>query len=212
METVLHRPEPRWRVARRRRIWMIRIVLLVLLALAVAHVMDAIRGDEGEIVVAFEGDLVEVADTPERAGALPSGVTGFDDHYPGVANLDPRLRDAVRAATALAEADGISMQVTSGWRSAGYQDRLFAQAVATYGPDDARRWVATAQTSAHVTGDAVDIGGWDAMDWLARNGAQFGLCQIYGNEAWHFELRPEAAGQGCPPQYPDPMHDPRMQS
>lgn len=48
------------------------------------------------------------------------------------------------------------------------------------------------------------------MEWLARRGAEFGLCRVYANEPWHFELRPEATEGGCPPQYPDPSHDPRM--
>ena len=46
--------------------------------------------------------------------------------------------------------------------------------------------------------------------WLARNGARYGLCQIYRNESWHFELRPEAVRWGCPAMYADPTHDPRM--
>ena len=52
----------------------------------------------------------------------------------------------------------------------------------------------------------------DAAAWLSAHGAEYGLCQIYGNEPWHYELRPEAADQGCPPVYADPTHDPRMQS
>ena len=38
-----------------------------------------------------------------------------------------------------------------------------------------------------------------------------GLCQIYGNEPWHYELRSEAIDHGCPAMYADPTHDPRMQ-
>jgi hypothetical protein len=71
--------------------------------------------------------------------------------------------------------------------------------------------VATAETSAHVSGDAVDIGPFDAAAWLSEHGAEYGLCQIYSNEPWHYELRPEAIDQGCPPMYSDPTHDPRMQ-
>jgi hypothetical protein len=70
--------------------------------------------------------------------------------------------------------------------------------------------VATAETSAHVLGDAVDIGRPDATAWLAEHGADHGLCQIYRNEPWHYELRPEAIDNGCPPMYADPTHDPRM--
>ena len=66
-------------------------------------------------------------------------------------------------------------------------------------------------TSAHVSGDAVDIGRLDAAAWLSEYGAEYGLCQIYGNEPWHYELRSEASDHGCPPMYADPTHDPRMQ-
>ena len=51
----------------------------------------------------------------------------------------------------------------------------------------------------------------DAAAWLSEHGAEYGLCQIYRNEPWHFELRPEAIDHGCPPVYADPTHDPRMQ-
>jgi zinc D-Ala-D-Ala carboxypeptidase len=71
-------------------------------------------------------------------------------------------------------------------------------------------YVATPRTSAHVSADAVDIGPFDATAWLSAHGAEYGLCQIYGNEAWHYELRPEAIDHGCPPMYSDATHDPRM--
>jgi D-alanyl-D-alanine carboxypeptidase len=71
--------------------------------------------------------------------------------------------------------------------------------------------VATPSTSAHVSGDAVDIGRSDAAAWLSEHGAEYGLCQIYGNEPWHYELRSEASEHGCPAVYADPTHDPRMQ-
>ena len=71
--------------------------------------------------------------------------------------------------------------------------------------------MATPSTSAHVSGDAVDIGPADATAWLSEHGAKYGLCQIYSNEPWHYELRPEAIDHGCPPMYADPTHDPRMQ-
>ncbi len=71
--------------------------------------------------------------------------------------------------------------------------------------------MATPTTSAHVSGDAVDIGPFDATAWLSEHGAKYGLCQIYRNESWHYELRPKAIDHGCPPMYADPTHDPRMQ-
>jgi hypothetical protein len=46
---------------------------------------------------------------------------------------------------------------------------------------------------------------------LSLHGAEYGLCQIYGNEPWHYELRPEAIDHGCPATYADPTQDPRME-
>jgi zinc D-Ala-D-Ala carboxypeptidase len=138
-------------------------------------------------------------------------VTVFDDDYPGVANLDADLLQALREAATDAADDGIEFSVNSGWRSPEYQNQLFREAVSEYGSEEeAARWVATAETSVHVSGDAVDIGDSDATAWLSEHGAEYGLCQIYRNEPWHYELRPEAVDHRCPRMYADPTHDPRM--
>jgi D-alanyl-D-alanine carboxypeptidase len=148
----------------------------------------------------------------EADGAVLDGTTVFDNEVPGVAKLDPDLLGDLRQAATDAADDGVVFYVNSGWRSPEYEQHLFDEAVAKYGSAaEASRWVATPTTSAHVSGDAVDIGHADATAWLSEHGAQYGLCQIYGNEPWHYELRPEAINDGCPPMYPDPTHDPRMQ-
>jgi zinc D-Ala-D-Ala carboxypeptidase len=148
----------------------------------------------------------------EADGTLPDGATVFADEIPGVANLDPALLGALRQAATDAADDGVEFVVDSGWRSPEYQERLLLEAVSKYGSEgEAARWVATPNTSPHVSGDAVDIGPSEATAWLSERGAEYGLCQIYGNEPWHYELRPEAIDHGCPPMYADPTHDPRMQ-
>jgi D-alanyl-D-alanine carboxypeptidase len=148
----------------------------------------------------------------EADGVVPAGTTVFDDTLPGVANLDRALLDALRRAATAAGDDGVELDVNSGWRSDEYQERLLRAAISKYGSEkEAARWVGTPDTSAHVSGDAVDIGPSDATRWLSRHGAAYGLCQIYRNEPWHYELRPEATDHGCPPMYADPAHDPRMQ-
>jgi D-alanyl-D-alanine carboxypeptidase len=145
-------------------------------------------------------------------GAVPDGTTVFDDEVPGVANLDPALLRALRRAASDAASDGVHLVVNSGWRSRAYEDRLRREAIAKYGSEaEAARWVATGATSRHVSGDAVDIGPVDATPWLSAHGAAYGLCQIYANEPWHYELRTAAGDQGCPAMYADPTHDPRMQ-
>ncbi|WP_107660562.1 M15 family metallopeptidase [Nocardia suismassiliense] len=144
-------------------------------------------------------------------GAVPSGLTVFDDEIPSVANLDPDLLAALRSAATDAADDGIEFVVNSGWRSPEYQARLLREAVSKYGSEqEAARWVAAPETSAHVSGEAVDIGPAAAAAWLSRHGAEYGLCQIYTNEPWHYELRPEASVRGCPARYADPTQDPRM--
>jgi zinc D-Ala-D-Ala carboxypeptidase len=148
----------------------------------------------------------------EADGAVPDGTTVFDDEVPGVANLDLALLGALRQAATDAADDGVEFFVDSGWRSAKYQEQLLRQAVSEYGSEqEAARWVATPNTSAHVSGEAVDIEPFEATAWLSEHGAEYGLCQIYRNEPWHYELRPEAIDHGCPPVYADPTHDPRMQ-
>ena len=169
--------------------------------------------DQGGVAVEAGGGITtaDVAIT-EADGVLPDGVTVFDGGYPGVANLNTDLLQALRAAATDAADNGIEFHVNSGWRSPEYQNQLLREAVSEYGSaEEAARWVATADTSAHVSGNAVDVGSSDTAAWLSEHGAAYGLCQIYGNESWHYELRIEAIDRGCPPMYDDPTHDPRMQ-
>jgi hypothetical protein len=145
-------------------------------------------------------------------GRLPDGVTAFDTGFPALSKLDPALVRALRRATTAAERQGVTIFVNSGWRSAAYQDRLRDEAVTRYGTGaEASRWVADAAASPHVAGEAVDVGELDATTWLSQHGATYGLCQVYANEPWHYELRADAGERGCPAMFSDPSHDPRMQ-
>lgn len=148
----------------------------------------------------------------DGTGRVADSVSVFDDEEPAVSNLDAELLEALRQAATHARGDGVELIVNSGWRSPEYQDRLFQEAVLEYGSrEEAVRWVATPATSPHVSGEAVDIGHEDATAWLSEHGADYGLCQIYDNEPWHYELRPEAIERGCPTTWADPSQDPRMQ-
>ena len=148
---------------------------------------------------------------PRPSGAVPTA-RRFDD---GIRASPTSIRlslGALRQAAADAAHDGVEWYVESGWRSPEHQQQLLDEAISKYGSEEeAARWVATPETSPHVSGDAVDLGPSDATAWLSEHGAAYGLCQIYGNEPWHYELRPEAIDHGCPPMYADPTHDPRMQ-
>jgi zinc D-Ala-D-Ala carboxypeptidase len=205
------------------------LVVLAVIAAALAHQLpasmsstavtptDVPRGDHrgalGEPGAPGERDaLPERGALGEADGAVTDGTTVFDDEVQGVANLAPDLLAALRQAATDAADDGVEFLVDSGWRSPAYQEHLLQEAVSKYGSaEEAARWVATPDTSPHVSGDAVDIGPSDAAEWLSEHGAEYGLCQIYSNEPWHYELRPEASDHGCPSMYADPTHDPRMQ-
>ena len=140
-------------------------------------------------------------------GMVPEGTTIDDAEVPGVTRLDPALRDALQRAQADA---GMTFYVNSGWRTPAFQQSLIDDAIETYGSrEEAARWVASPHGSAHLSGEAVDIGGWDAAGWLQANGAAYDLCQIYDNEGWHFEIREGASTDGCPPRYADATEDPR---
>jgi D-alanyl-D-alanine carboxypeptidase len=130
--------------------------------------------------------------------AAGSAVTLADDRLPAISRLDPALLAALRQAQADAAADGIAFDVTSGWRSARYQQWLLDDAIERYGSEElARQYVATPDASHHVTGEAVDIGSLDAQLWLSQHGWEYGICQTYANERWHFELATEPGGV-CP--------------
>ncbi len=172
------------------------------------------HGDQGGELGAPGGALLGGPGVALGAGdgVLPTGTRVFDDGLPGVGKLDPALLDALRHASTDAQHEGVGIFVDSGWRSRKYQEQLFRQAVSEHGSTaEAARWVATPDTSPHVSGNAVDIGHAAARAWLSKHGARYGLCQIYRNESWHYELRPAAVDRGCPRMYADPTQDPRMQ-
>lgn len=145
-----------------------------------------------------------LVDSTPDPGTGPTGrvgearVTVADTDHPTIAGLDPALRDALAQATSAAADDGVEVLVTSGWRSREYQAELLAEAVREYGSQaEAARWVASPETSRHVHGEAVDVGPTDAAYWMAEHGARFGLCQVFANEIWHYELLTTPGG-ACP--------------
>ncbi|WP_206342281.1 M15 family metallopeptidase [Streptomyces ureilyticus] len=199
--------------------------LLVVDLIALTAVITAVLGCQGQNPASTSPSASLPAASPpnprhgEHGGALGEAdgvvlgdVTVFDDAIPAVAKLDPDLRTALREVATDAADDGVEFYANSGWRSPEYQNQLLREAISKYGSEgEAARWVATPETSPHVSGDAVDIGRSDAAAWLSEHGAEYGLCQIYRNEPWHYELRTHAIDGGCPRMYADPTEDPRMQ-
>lgn len=137
-------------------------------------------------------------------GWVPDGqqLSPFDLSDPAVNRLDPALLNAVVRAARAAAAANVSLGITAGWRSVQFQQTLFDEAVIEYGSGAlASQYVASPLFSKHVLGKAVDIGPAEAAYWLSHNSAPFGLCQIYAQEIWHFELASDYGGT-CPPLLP----------
>lgn len=190
------------------------LVLSVALSVGPAHAEPAAPDQDGNLVgpaatgPAPNGDddfSVGAGGVDTFGGYLPDGLvlTAFDVTNPVVGRLDPALLAAVQEATRSAAADGVEVRINSGWRSRGFQQRLFEDGVHLYGSAElAREFIASPETSMHVTGKAVDVGGPDAAEWMARNGSRFGLCQVYANELWHYELIADTSGR-CPPMKPN---------
>src|SRR5450631_1574774 len=117
----------------------------------------------------------------------------------GTLGLEPALSQAFDKARTAALAAGLNLVVNSGLRSVAEQQRLYDQAIATYGsPAKARRWVLPPAESGHVRGLAIDVGPPAAATWLEKYGVRYGLCRRYVNEWWHFERLAPAIGQRCP--------------
>jgi LAS superfamily LD-carboxypeptidase LdcB len=129
---------------------------------------------------------------PSQTAVTPNAVGDVKD-------LTPALRTAITAAMAAAAADGVELRVTSGWRSKKHQKLLYEEAIEKYGSAEAaRQWVLPPAESAHVRGEAVDVGPAAGARWLEENGSRFGLCRRYANETWHFELLAPRKGSSCP--------------
>jgi D-alanyl-D-alanine carboxypeptidase len=159
---------------------------LALLGLVIATLLA------GQHALAGPSSHPSIGPTYALQPVAPEGV-GETDH------LTPALHRAVERAIAAAAADGVELRVTSGWRSRAHQEELFEEAVRKYGSEsEASHWVLPPSRSAHVRGEAVDVGPKAGAGWLERKGVRFGLCRRYDNEYWHFELLAAAKGSTCP--------------
>jgi D-alanyl-D-alanine carboxypeptidase len=192
MTTTPIQPRPPVRHApvrtRRRRARRTGLVLAVVVAGGVTagavHVLTAASDDGG----------AAAAIASSTAG--PSPATG----------LDPELERRFHEARAAADADGVELTLTSGWRTAAEQQDLVDAALERYGSaEEAHRWVLPPESSEHVAGLAIDVGPTDGALWLEQHGADFGLCRTYANELWHFEAVVEPGGT-CPPMHEDASH------
>ena len=118
-----------------------------------------------------------------------------------VDELNPLLASRFTAAQIAAAREGVTLYITSGFRTQERQEVLFAEAIKKYGNEtEAAKWVLPAHFSHHPQGLAIDVNypkDPSGAQWLEDNGARYGLCRVYANEWWHFE-GVIAPGQSCP--------------
>jgi D-alanyl-D-alanine carboxypeptidase len=118
--------------------------------------------------------------------------------------LNATLEWRFKAAQAAAKLDGVSLAITSGYRSYSRQSYLFNDAIKRYGSyQAAARWVSPPDISHHPMGLAIDVNypkEPGSAKWLEENGYKFGLCRVFKNEWWHFEGN-IAPGWKCPKMY-----------
>ena len=106
--------------------------------------------------------------------------------------LDSRAAAALRTMAAAAFEDGVTLIVSSAYRSFEYQASLFKRFTASHGEEEASRFSARAGTSQHQLGTVVDLG--DITDafaqtpagkWMAANAGRFGWSLSYPKGAEH---------------------------
>ncbi|MFI1917695.1 M15 family metallopeptidase [Nocardia sp. NPDC020380] len=129
----------------------------------------------------------------DSLGPSPTGTDG----------LQPMLAFAYNLASNEAHAQGVPLWIVSGYRTPAEQEGLWEDGIREYGsPDAARHWVLPPSQSTHVTGQAIDVGPREGAAWLEANGNRWGLCRMYDNEWWHFEVA-TLPGFACPARLPD---------
>ena len=160
------------------------------------------------------------ADSP-GAGSAESGAAAITPTAPTTAaapvlssaptGLHPGLVRAYERAEAEADDAGYELTITSGFRTAEEQAALLEAEVAERGSAaEALWWVFAPDRSMHVQGLAIDVGDGPAADWLAHEGAHFGLCRTLAWEWWHVEWRERwEAASVCPAPAQTPDDAPR---
>jgi hypothetical protein len=119
-----------------------------------------------------------------------------------VSDLNIYVKNRFLAAQSEARREGVTLVITSGFRTAERQQYLFNRAIQKYGSArEASKWVLPPDKSHHPDGIALDVnypGDPEDTKWLELNGYKYGLCRVYKNEWWHFEPL-VAPGETCPP-------------
>ena len=136
---------------------------------------------------------IDVAAEAELAPGMLDGLAeggGYDGPlaYRQGKPMRPDVALAFDRMESAARSDGVTLLITSGYRSDAEQAELFRRH-----PDP--RWVAPPGKSLHRYGTELDLGPRSAYGWLAANAERFHFVQRYQWEAWHFgyTLNPRSA-------------------
>jgi hypothetical protein len=142
-----------------------------------------LAAQRGESVPVRARATAEVAVDAAGVGMATQASGGGYDGPLAYRQGQPMRPDVARAfdrmATAARREAGLSLLVTSGYRSDAEQARLFAAH-----PDPT--WVAPPGASLHRYGTELDLGPPAAYGWLAANADRFGFVRRYAWEPWHF--------------------------
>jgi hypothetical protein len=158
----------------------------VRIRVAAREVVEVRRGEErreATITVAAEAELA-----PATAGLATGG--GYDGPL-AYRQGKPMRQDVAIAFDRMDEAarrDGVTLLISSGYRSDAEQAELFR-----LNPDP--EWVAPPGTSLHRYGTELDLGPPGAYGWLAANAPRFHFLQRYEHEPWHwgYTLNPRSS-------------------
>jgi hypothetical protein len=133
--------------------------------------------------VDFEARAEAEASPPPAFTGMPAMASGGGYSGPLAYRQGKPMRPDVAAAfdrlAAAARRAGISLTITSAFRSDTEQARLFAQ-----NPNP--RWVAPPGRSLHRCATELDLGPASAYGWLAGHARRFGFLKRYSWEPWHF--------------------------
>ena len=164
---------------------------------AAAAVVSKIDGAKGRFLFLVDAVLMEMEADPyllkrvDKAMALsadyePEDLVALDGSGLSLSRTGHRLRrpafEALKVMSKAAAAEGLTLLVSSTYRSYGYQENLYARNVAELGALEASRVSAAPGTSQHQLGTVIDFGSitddfaeTKAGRWLDRNAGRFGF-------------------------------------
>ena len=162
------------------------------LAVQVAVSEPGPRGTRARAVARAGLVFAPAAPGEERTGWATGGGYAGPLVYRDGKPMCPAVAAAFDLMDAAANAAGVDLVVTSGFRSDAEQAILFARH-----PDP--RWVAPPGRSRHRDATELDLNmgdGGRAHAWLRANGGRFGFVQRYSWEPWHWGYVPGCGSVG----------------